>query len=130
MTAEAHNLVAIRCDTCDTVLEDGDQGIILWESRAEAAKWLDVDGDPEAVDRWEIPADSDGPDVCPVCICKRDGHIPDVLDVTSSRTGLPLVVCQRCSHFLPGNEFQEVPAAVVPVGTSEGMDELPGLEGL
>lgn len=128
MTAIRHSLIEIRCDHCDKPMERDDEGVLLWDTRAQAADSYGIAKEPDDLGRWEIPADTNGPDLCPDCICARDGHLPDTLNVTSPRTGAPLVVCQRCQRFLPtANEFAPVPATELPAGTPEAMDPLPGI---
>lgn len=88
MSARATTCVVIVCDGCRREHEWEDCRPYHWASRKEAA-----DSEREDGGDWEIPTGAEGPDLCPACVCARDGH----------RWGDPIrgnvraiQVCRRC----------------------------------
>lgn len=68
MTAHVIRCITIACDTCGRHDEGLDwAGPGHFPDRAEAARWMTPDG-------WEIPTTTPGLDLCPRCVCARDGH--------------------------------------------------------
>ncbi len=90
MTARAVNCVVIVCNGCGVEHEFEDDRPNHWPSRKEAAKC-----EREADGRWEIPADTEGPDLCPDCVCKRDGH---QMGEWISGTVRAIRFCDHCTH--------------------------------
>ena len=105
MSATTVTCVEIRCDGagCTAELEwQQDDGVGHWPSRRAAATSV-----AEYIHGWEVSSTGDAQDLCPDCVCGRDGHQWGE-PITERR----LVICERCSSFQPREERH--PALAVP----------------
>lgn len=90
MSATEHACLTFRCDGCGATAERDEGFTPHFGSRAAAAAdWVFED--------WEI-ADADGPDLCPDCVCVRDGHDPDA--PLTLGNGRVLHFCRRCGNSI------------------------------
>jgi hypothetical protein len=84
--------IVIGCDGCLAELEyESDTGGAHWVSRQQAVEFFTGEDDTPA--RWEISPTGTTPDLCPGCVCARDGH------VWSEPLALPdrqVEFCDRC----------------------------------
>ena len=79
--------LTVACDGCGAGLDNDESYTPHFDTRAQAVTYLrEVD--------WE--AEMHGPDLCPVCVCKRDGHRwGEPLRLPS---GTVLRHCHRCAR--------------------------------
>lgn len=91
MSATEHACLTFRCDGCGATAEHDEGFTPHFDSRASAV----ADG---VFEDWDMPADADGPDLCPECVCTRAGHTPDApLQLDGGRV---LHFCQRCGRSI------------------------------